>query len=129
MNPTTITDVRTVAISVSDQRRAVEFYTDTLGFETRLDADLGNGMRWIEVAPPGAQVSLALTHGEDTGGVDTGIRLTATNVEADHDTLRSRGVDIDDVLRWPGVPAMFTFRDLDNNTLYVVEDVRGEDEQ
>ncbi len=129
MNQTTITDVRTVAIAVSDQQRALEFYNDTLGFETRLDADLGNGMRWIEVAPPGAHVSLALTHSEDVGGVDTGIRLTATNVDADHATLRSRGVDIDDVLRWPGVPAMFTFRDVDHNTFYVVEDVQGDDEQ
>jgi hypothetical protein len=28
---------------------------------------------------------------------------------------------VDDVLRFPGVPPMFSFRDPDGNTLYVVE--------
>ncbi len=35
--------------------------------------------------------------------------------------MQRRGVRVDDVLRWPGVPAMFTFRDVDGNILYVVE--------
>ncbi|MEO6998584.1 MAG: hypothetical protein ABI112_10915 [Terracoccus sp.] len=27
----------------------------------------------------------------------------------------TEGVDVDDILRWPGVPAMFAFRDPDGN--------------
>ena len=38
MSQTTITDVGTVGIPVSDQDKAVEFFTGTLGFEKRLDA-------------------------------------------------------------------------------------------
>ena len=49
---TRITSVRTVAIPVSDQDQAVEFYVGTLGFEKRLDAAFGPGLRWVEVAPP-----------------------------------------------------------------------------
>ena len=52
MPETTITDVRTVAIAVADQDRAVDFYVDRLGFEKRMDAEFQPGMRWIEVAPP-----------------------------------------------------------------------------
>jgi hypothetical protein len=55
-------------------------------------------------------------------GIDTGIRFTTEDAEADHADLRARGVDVDpDVLRWPGVPAMFSFRDADGNVLFVVE--------
>ena len=60
MPQTTITDIRTIGITVSDQDRAVAFYVDTLGFEKRLDAPISDTMRWIEVAPPGAAVSIAL---------------------------------------------------------------------
>ena len=114
-----ITDVRTVAIPVADQRRARDFYTDALGFETRLDAPLGGG-RWIELAPPGATTSIALVPGAATG-VDTGIRLTTTDAAADHQALGAAGVDVDELLRYPGVPPMFSFRDPDGNRLYVVE--------
>ena len=114
-----ITDVRAVAIPVADQRRARDFYTDALGFETRLDAPLGSG-RWIELAPPGATTSIALVTGAAIG-VDTGIRLTTADAAADHQALGAAGVDVGELLRYPGVPPMFSFRDPDGNRLYVVE--------
>lgn len=116
-------DVRTVALPVTDQDRAVEFYVETLGFEKRMDAPIGAGFRWIEVAPPGAGVSIAMSPASDTApaGVNSGIRLTTVDVDREHAAMRQRGIDADDVLRWPDVPAMFTFRDIDGNTLYVVE--------
>jgi catechol 2,3-dioxygenase-like lactoylglutathione lyase family enzyme len=122
---TRITSVRTVAIAVSDQDRAVDFYVGTLGFEKRLDAAFGPGLRWVEVAPPGGHTSLALVlAGEGhRAGVDTGIRLTSSDADEDHARLRGRGVDTDrEVLRMPGgVPPMFSFRDPDGNALYLVE--------
>ena len=118
-----ITGVRTVGIPVTDQDRAVAFYVDTLGFEVRLDRPLGEGARWIEVAPPGATVSLALERSHDghPAGVETGVRLVAVDVDATHAALRARSVDAGDVLRWPGVPPMFAFRDQDGNGLEIVE--------
>ena len=121
---TKITEVRTVAIPVSDQDRAVAFYTESLGFEKRLEAPYPGG-RWIEVSPAGSSVSVALVPPGPgaKAGVDTGIRLTTEDAEADHAELLSRGVDADpQVLRFgEGVPPMFSFRDPDGNTLYVVE--------
>jgi predicted enzyme related to lactoylglutathione lyase len=120
---TRITDVATVGVPVTDQDRALRFYVDTLGFEKRLDAPFGGGNRWIEVAPPGATTSIAiLPPGGQPTGVDTAIRLSTTDADADHADLGARGVDVDpEVMRWPGVPPMFGFRDPDGNTLYVVE--------
>ena len=100
------------------------FYTSKLGFEKRMDVPCGEG-RWIEVAPPGAAATIALVTpraGAARPGVDTGIRLTTSDADADHAALLARGVDADpEVLRWPGVPPMFAFRDQDANRLVIVE--------
>ncbi|HEY3843039.1 MAG TPA: VOC family protein [Acidimicrobiales bacterium] len=119
---TRITDVRTVGVPVTDQDRALEFYVDTLGFEKRLDVPLDGGHRWIEVAPAGATTSIALVAAHDgvRAGVETGVRLITEDAEADHATLRSRGVDTGDILRWEGVPPMFALRDQDGNGLEIV---------
>jgi catechol 2,3-dioxygenase-like lactoylglutathione lyase family enzyme len=118
----TITGVHTVGIPVTDQQAAYDFY-GALGLETRRDVPMGEGARWIEVAPPGAMVTLALEVARPghPAGVETGIRLTTPDVDATHAALRAAGVDADDVLRWPGVPPMFAFRDQDGNGLEMVE--------
>jgi len=122
-NRTRITDVRTVGVPVADQDRALAFYVDTLGFEKRVEFPMGGGARWIEVAPPEATTTIALvsTHEGLPTGVATGIRFTTADADADHGDLRARGVDADDVLRWEGVPPMFAFRDIDANTLVIIE--------
>ena len=126
MTDTHITDVGGVAIPVSDQERAVRFYVDTFGFEVRLDVPMGDGGRWVQVAPPGGRVPVALVAAGKVGtvgpvGVDTRITLTTTDAEADHAALAAAGVDTDELLAWPGVPMMFIVRDLDGNQLKVME--------
>jgi len=121
MTTTTLTDIRTVAVPATDQERAVAFYVDRLGFEKRMDAEIEEGFRWIEVAPPGARVSIAIITAQGGAGVDTGIRLTTPDAAAEHASMREKGIEVDDLLEMPGVPPMFTFRDGDGNTLYVVE--------
>jgi predicted enzyme related to lactoylglutathione lyase len=124
-NDTHIIDVAGVAVPVTDQGRASAFYVGTLGFEVRLDVPISDGSRWIQVAWPGGQIPVALVAaGADTpAGVDTGITFSTTDAAAAHATLTDRGVDVDDLLRWPGVPVMFIFRDLDGNRLKVMETV------
>jgi len=126
MPSTTITDVRTVGIGVRDQDAAVGFFVGTLGFEKRLDAPISSEMRWIEVAPRGATTSVALNQTERPAGVttDTGIRCVVSDVDAEHAAMRSRGVDVGEVMRWEGVPPMYSFDDPDGNRFYVVEEAR-----
>ena len=121
---TTITTIRTVAVPVADQDRSVAFFVGTLGFEPRMDAVLTEGFRWVEVAPPGADVSIAIVaaSGSLPAGIDTGIRFVTTDADAEHATMTAAGVDVDpEVLRWPGVPPMFSFRDVDGNTYDLAE--------
>jgi lactoylglutathione lyase len=126
MARTSITDVRSIAVNVSSQDDAVGFYVDTLGFEKRLDAPMSPTTRWIEVAPPGAITSIALTAGDGSCdvGSDTGIRFTVPDAAAEHAAMRERGVSVGDVMRWDGVPPMYTLDDPDGNRFYVVEEMR-----
>jgi lactoylglutathione lyase len=118
-----ITGLHTVGIPVTDQNAALAFY-EALGFETRVDVPMGEGARWIEVAPPGSTVTVALelAHAERPIGTETGVRLLTSDADAANAALRARGVDADEVLRWAGVPPMFAFRDQDGNGLEIVEE-------
>jgi lactoylglutathione lyase len=124
MQPTSITDVRTIGINVTNQDDALAFYVDTLGFEKRLDAPISPTMRWIEVAPPQATSSIALNAHERAThlATDTGIRFTVPDAEAEHAAMRERGVNVSDVMHWDGVPPMYTFHDPDGNQFYIVEE-------
>ena len=57
---TRITHIGTVIVPVSDQDRALDFYTGTLGFEKRIDVPYGDGDRWIDVGPPGAETTISI---------------------------------------------------------------------
>ena len=119
---TRITQVGTIGVPVADQDRALAFYLEKLGFEKRIDVPYGKGERWVEVAPPGAATTIALVRARegDPTGIDTQVRFTTKDAEADHAALRARGVDVDpEVMRYP-VP-MFVFRDAEGNRLRIVE--------
>jgi catechol 2,3-dioxygenase-like lactoylglutathione lyase family enzyme len=51
-NTTMPQSVGYVALVVRDYDEAVAFYTQALGFRLIEDTDLGNGKRWVLVAPP-----------------------------------------------------------------------------
>jgi catechol 2,3-dioxygenase-like lactoylglutathione lyase family enzyme len=119
-----IREVRLVGIPVTDQDQALRFYTETLGFELQMDVPLPQQRsRWIVVAPAATAVGIALVAaGVDTpAGVVTGIRFRTPDAAAAHAALEARGVQVGDVLRWPGVPAMFHVHDLDGNRFELVE--------
>jgi catechol 2,3-dioxygenase-like lactoylglutathione lyase family enzyme len=123
-----ITGVGRVAVPVSDQDRAYEFYVDKLGFEVRADIPYGEGSatRWLEVAPPGSPTPLAIVPPRPGGpiGIETNVILSTRDIDATHAALRSAGVDVDDEIARMGdpVPPMVWFRDQDGNSLLLVED-------
>lgn len=123
---THIRKIGTVIIPVNDQGKAIEFYVGTLGFEKRVDVPFGGDYRWVEVAPAGADTTIALAPpppGKPASGAETGISLQTSDIDADHAALRAAGVDVDEEVSRMGdpVPPMFWFRDPEGNTLLVVE--------
>jgi lactoylglutathione lyase len=123
MNATThFTGARTVSIPVENQDAALDFYVGTLGFTKLRDTPTPDGGRWIEVAPGSDNIIVTLEPAppEVSRGA-IGIRFTTADASAAHDALRAAGVDTDEILRWPGVPAMFAFRDPDGNAFSLTE--------
>ena len=128
--PTTATHINElgrVIIPVSDQDRALQFYTETLGFEKAMDVPYGENDRWLEVKPPSGETAIAIVPPPAEGeqpGVETRISLATKDADAVHAYLREQGVDVDDEVMRMGdpVPPMFFFRDPDGNKLLLVED-------
>ena len=122
---TRISEVGVVMIPVSDQDKAIEFYVEKLGFEKRSDTPFGDGNRWVEVAPAGADTAIALVEPrpQDSVGVEVPVGLNSTDVDGVHADLKAKGVDVDEEVSRMGdpVPPMFWFRDQDGNTLMVVQ--------
>jgi catechol 2,3-dioxygenase-like lactoylglutathione lyase family enzyme len=120
-----ITKVGRVMVPVSDQDRAINFYTRSLGFTLAADVPFGENDRWVEVAPPGGGAAVALVppRGEYQPGRMTGIALESPDPAADHAELGGKGVDVDaQMMGGDGtVPLMFFFRDADGNQLMIVQ--------
>lgn len=123
---TRVIKVANVIIPVADQDHAVEFYTEKLGLEKRVELSFGPGFRWIEVAPSGAATTIALCPpgpGVTPGGKQTGISLQTDDVDGYHAELKAQGVDVDaEIGRFgEGVPPTFWLRDDKGNILQVTQ--------
>ena len=103
------TEVRTVdmklevqVIAVSDVDRAKGFY-EQLGW--RLDDDVAPlaGLRIVQFTPPGSGTSVTFGLGITTAAPGSAeATLIVSNIEAAHDGLVGRGIDVSDV--WHGPP-------------------------
>ena len=111
---------------VKDQERALQFYTQVLGFEKRQDYQQKGRPRWLTVAPKGQELEFILIRGEyvkdprpprdkvDTGGHHWVLRTD--DCRKDFEALKARGLKF----KAPGlVTAPFGiaayFADLDGN--------------
>ena len=96
--------IQTVSVFVDDQQRALEFYTEKLGFTVAADVPMGE-FRWLTVvdpaAPEGTQLSLepkghpAVSPFTDAL-LEDGIPffvLGVDDVAAEHDRLQGLGVE------------------------------------
>jgi catechol 2,3-dioxygenase-like lactoylglutathione lyase family enzyme len=94
-----------VTLVVAEYDEAIAFYRDRVGFELVEDTDLGEGRRWVVVAPPGspphASTALLLAKasglqqlariGDQTGG-RVALFLMTDDLAADHARMTAAGV-------------------------------------
>ena len=92
-----ITSVKFVSVPVSDQDRALSFYTEKLGFKVATDQQMGAGQRWVELQVGGmAATRLVLFtpegHEDRIGTVFNGA-FACDDVEKTYAELKGRGVE------------------------------------
>jgi predicted enzyme related to lactoylglutathione lyase len=87
-----------VAVPVSDVDRAKAFY-EQVGFNADHDHRVSDEMRFVQLTPAGSGCSIAIGQGimtTEPGSVQ-GLQLVVNDIEAAHDDLSSRGVEVSDV--------------------------------
>jgi catechol 2,3-dioxygenase-like lactoylglutathione lyase family enzyme len=85
-----------VVVPVSDVDRAKVFYSEQLGFHVDGDWTPRDGVRVVQLTPPGSSCSISFGTGiaETAPGSLKGVQLSVAEIEAAHADLASRGVPI-----------------------------------
>src|SRR6516164_2726846 len=113
-----IRGVKFASIPVTDQDRALSFYTEKLGFRLLTDQPFDGKQRWIELGLPGADTRIVL-FSFDNGpapGSQMNVTFWADDVEATVRDLKSRGVEFVKGPEQTGWGSFAIFRDIDQNT-------------
>ncbi len=99
-----IQKVANVAVVVKDQAKALDFYTQVLGFEKRMDIPApSGGARWVTVAPKGQDIEISLflagsypdTQNQWKAGSSPMWTLQTDDCRAEYARLKARGVRFD----------------------------------
>ena len=133
-----IDEIEGVIVMVSDQQKALEFYTEKLGFAKKLDT-FEAGFRWIVVGPDDSKTVISLVDPatmkdwaervpddpEKRVGQPTGVWFYSKNITRTYQKLKSDGVKITEPKRqvWGGI--MCTVYDQDKNSFGLVGDSDG----
>ena len=90
-----------VPVPVDDVDRAKQFYVDKLGFNVDHDVQPSEGVRVVQLTPPGSACSIVLATGlpplEMEPGSIRGLHLVVSNIAAAHAALLSRGLELGQV--------------------------------
>ena len=91
-----ITHAHSMTINVPDLDEGLRFYVDVLGWEKRQDSNEA-GMRWLTVAPPGAQTAFALTVSDSPNvsfSMGCGVSLITDDIDGDVEAFSAKGVQV-----------------------------------
>ena len=114
-----IKSVKFVSIYVTDQDRALEFYTQKLGFTVVTDQPFGPDSRWIELRIPGAETGVVIVKpmapDHRVGGF-MNMAFLADDVRRTHEELSARGVEFVQPPKTEHWGTSAVFHDPDGNT-------------
>ncbi|MEN0049821.1 MAG: VOC family protein [Bacteroidota bacterium] len=128
--------IRIVSIPVRDQQKALDFYTDILGFVKKVDAPLGGGNRWLTLVSkfdhdgPELLLEPAPNHFEPSKVyqeelMKAGIPWTqfyVDNVQEEYERLSKLGVEFSMKPTEMGTVVAAVFNDTCGNNIQLVEE-------
>src|SRR5687767_6737865 len=92
-----------VNVPVTDVDRAKAFYVDQVGFVLDHDHQVNDDLRFVQLTPAGSACSISIGAGLGgaTPGSVQGLQIVVDDIQAAHDELAGRGVDVSDVQSFP----------------------------
>ncbi len=114
-----------VPIPVSDVERAKTFYAEKVGFHVDHDVQPGNGMRIVQLTPPGSACSIVIGTGmgeisDRPPGTVKALHLVVADIHKAREALASQGVEVGEVDDMGGVKYV-GFSDPDGNSWLLQE--------
>jgi predicted enzyme related to lactoylglutathione lyase len=111
-----------VAVPVSDVDKAKAFYVEQAGFNPDHDHQVGDGVRFVQLTPPGSACSIAIGEGltDAAPGSVRGLQLVVADIDGARAELAGRGVDVTEVETFPWGRFVY-FTDPDGNAWSVQE--------
>lgn len=116
-----------IPVPVTDIDRAKAFYVDQVGFVGDVDVRPAEGVRVVQLTPPGSGCSILLSEGLSglagmTPGAVQGLHLVVQDIVAARDELVGRGVDVGAIDDSAGAGIRYAgFADPDGNGLLLQE--------
>ncbi len=106
-----------IPLPVTDVDRSLSFYQDKVGFHLDHDVQPGNGMRVVQMTPPGSACSIVFGTGMGGGepGTIKNLHLVVEDIAKAQSLLREAGVDIGEVNDMGGIKYAY-FADPDGNS-------------
>ena len=108
--------IEVVFLGVSDVDKAKAFYVDQVGFHADFDQTVHEGLRFVQLTPPGSACSIAFGEGitaMEPGG-QKGVMMVVDDVRAQRERLLANGVDVTEVDEQAWGDFVY-FKDLDEN--------------
>jgi predicted enzyme related to lactoylglutathione lyase len=109
--------IEVVQIPVTDVDRAKAFYADQVGFHLDTDQRVNEGLRFVQLTPPGSACSIAIGEGltDAAPGSVRGTQIVVADIHAAHAELQARGVAVGAIEVHPW-GSLASFADPDGNT-------------
>ena len=105
-----------VQVPVSDVDRAKTFYTEKAGFNADIDVTVWEGLRFVQLTPPGSACSIAIGDGltDMPPGSVEGLQVVVPDIHDARAELVDRGVEVSEVQKFDWGSFVY-FSDPDGN--------------
>ncbi|HEX9316729.1 MAG TPA: VOC family protein [Actinomycetota bacterium] len=109
-------ELQLVGVPVSDVDRAIAFYTEKAGFHLDIDVTVREGLRFVQLTPPGSACSICIGVGfiDMAPGSLRNLQLVVTDIGEARAELAGRGMEVSEVDVQPWGLFVY-FRDPDGN--------------